>query len=551
MNDLNYSPMLTKCMGLSAAALALGVALPTIPPLAAFLGALAPLVWYHVVFLRPRAANGLSQPAIDSVYYYGFLVTIGALGATALDLSLYGIGEDFSSVAFQFGLGLLATGYAVFARVQLTASAKILDEDELRTLMGQQIARSRELLANVELASASFESYATTLLQRSQQFAEDAEARTRASIDAAVAAFSSGVAAMCEQAETALTDLRGVVNDVTFGTEREALRASVTAMAATVTELSGALDQLRASSSAGSTTAGELAGNLERVNTAAAAVGARLGPLGLEDGVVARLDGALAAGGERAREFVHATAGATEAVAGLGEAGKAGRQAMQLIVRRAEATASGLEALERRLEWVVEAGDGVVDVAAGLVELKEAAGQGRDVLRGLHSDVEALRSAAGALEGALAGASTAADAAEGIAEDSRARSREVIERLTGEAEAAAARIAAVGRRMDDAIAGGADDLGGRLAALRAAADQGREALDSLRLHANSVEAKAASVDTALANSARSLNSSVDAGTRAIEAAAGRFAADLDAMRSAATAGTTSDTDEVADARAAV
>lgn len=550
MNDLNYSPVLTKCIGLSAAALALGVALPAVPPLGAFLGALAPLVWYHLAFLRPRAADGLSQPAIDSVYYYGFLVTIGALGATAFGLSLNGIGEDFSSVAVQFGLGLLATGYAVFARVQLTASAKMLDEDELRTLMGQQIARSRELLANVELASASFESYATTLLQRSQQFAEDAEVRTRASIDAAVAAFSSGVAAMCEQAETALADLRGVVNDVTFGTEREALRASVSAMAGTVTELSGALDHLRASSSAGSTTAGELAGNLERVNTAAAVVGARLEPLGLEDGVVARLDGALAAGGERAREFVVAAAGATDAIAGLGEAGKAGRQAMQLIVRRAEATASGLEALERRLERVSEAGDGVVDLVAGLTDLQQASQQGSDILRGLHSDVEALRSAAKALEGALAGASIAADAAESIAEDSRARSREAVEQLVREAEAAAARIAAVGRRMDDAIGGGVDDLGNRLAALRVAADQGREALDALRLHANSVGAKAASVDSALANSARSLNSSVDAGTKAIEAAAGRFAADLDAIRAAA-AGATSNPDEVANARTAV
>lgn len=401
MTDFNYSTVLTRCMLLSAVALGLGVAFPALPPLAAFLGALVPLIWYHTMFLRPQATGGLPQPAIDSVYYYGFLITIGALGATTLNLSLHGVGEDFGPVAFQFGLGLIATGYAVWARVHLTASAKILDEDELRILMNRQIAQSRELLGNVELASSSFESYATTLLQRSEQFAADAEARSRTSIDAAIKAFSDGIAAMSEQAQIALTDLRGVVNDVTFGSEREALRNSVSAMVETVTELSQSLDRLRTSSSAGAGSVGELAGSLERVNLKAAAAGARLEPLGHEDGSIARFDQALKAGGERAREFVNATATATTAVTSFGEAGIGGRQAMDTVGRKATLTAAKLETLGEALDRVAASGNDLDATTARLAGLRDAAEAGSETLRDLQMQMTALHGTSGTYDAAL------------------------------------------------------------------------------------------------------------------------------------------------------
>lgn len=82
MTDFNYSTVLTRCTLLSAMALGIGVASSILPPATSFVGALVPLIWYHTMFLRPRAAEGLPQPAIDSVYYYRFLITIGALGAT-------------------------------------------------------------------------------------------------------------------------------------------------------------------------------------------------------------------------------------------------------------------------------------------------------------------------------------------------------------------------------------------------------------------------------------------------------------------------------------
>src|SRR4051812_10893948 len=49
--------------------------------------ALAPLVYYHLFYLLPRAKQGLSQGAIDSVYYFGFLITVAALGVSAISVA--------------------------------------------------------------------------------------------------------------------------------------------------------------------------------------------------------------------------------------------------------------------------------------------------------------------------------------------------------------------------------------------------------------------------------------------------------------------------------
>src|SRR4051812_18321375 len=98
------------------------------PPWIATLGGVAPLVWYHVGYLSPRARAGLSQSAIDSVYYFGFLITIAALGVSAVSLAASGGKASMDAVAYQFGLGLFATGYAVFARMHLTSISTWLDE---------------------------------------------------------------------------------------------------------------------------------------------------------------------------------------------------------------------------------------------------------------------------------------------------------------------------------------------------------------------------------------------------------------------------------------
>jgi hypothetical protein len=386
VNEFNYSAALRRCMLISAAALIAGVFLP-IPHFIPFAAALAPLVWYHVLFLRPRAADGLSQAAIDSVYYYGFLITVGALGATALDLSLHGIGEDFAPVAFQFGLGLLATGYAVWARVDLVSIAKQLDEEELQNLMAQQIERSRELVTSVEMASSSFQAFAETLISKSAQFATTVEAQTQASIDDAMKAFRNGISAMTEEAQLALRELRGIVNDVTFGAEREQLKSSVTAMVETVNTLSEGLSQLAASSNAGAGSANEFASSLATINQNAASASGELEKLGMKDGIVAKFSDALTVGQASAAELASVGMDAATSIKAMGDNSAMARDTLQVLAKaldKAKAAASSAE-----------------DVKAGLDGLGSHSGEAALQDNDLQKKVEELNATLLNLNGAL------------------------------------------------------------------------------------------------------------------------------------------------------
>src|SRR5690349_5241898 len=86
------------------------------------IGAVAPLVAYHVR-LASLLKNGLADPngfLVDSVYYFGFLITVFALAVTAFTIAVSSDSPNLiSTILQQFGAGLLATGYAVMARLHL------------------------------------------------------------------------------------------------------------------------------------------------------------------------------------------------------------------------------------------------------------------------------------------------------------------------------------------------------------------------------------------------------------------------------------------------
>jgi hypothetical protein len=54
-----------------------------LPPWGSILFGICPLIWYHLGYLVPRARKGLTQAAIDSVYYFGFVLTLSALALSA------------------------------------------------------------------------------------------------------------------------------------------------------------------------------------------------------------------------------------------------------------------------------------------------------------------------------------------------------------------------------------------------------------------------------------------------------------------------------------
>ena len=213
------------------------------PPWVAMLGGGLPLVYYHLGYLTPLAKKGLSQTAIDSVYYFGFLVTVAALGVSAVSLAVSGGKAPIENIAFQFGLGLLATGYAVLARMHLTSISTWVDEATPEAVLDRYIPRSRERVTNVELASTQFVELSTNLMAKSQQVADTARITTETSLLEVARLFDEQLRGTLASARAGLTEIRGLVNETSFVQEREALIKSVKLTLDSVTALNKALDE--------------------------------------------------------------------------------------------------------------------------------------------------------------------------------------------------------------------------------------------------------------------------------------------------------------------
>lgn len=178
------------------------------PPLLTMACTMLPLVLYHLAYLRPRAKEGLSQAAIDSVYYFGFLITIGALAASAIKLSTSAQqAENLTEIGFQFGLGLLATGYAVFARMHLGGAGTHSSLGSTESAMGKIVENSWMLATNIQLASERFEEYANARTQALQQLEDAGRSRIETTITQATNAFHE---AINETSRAALSNLKDV-----------------------------------------------------------------------------------------------------------------------------------------------------------------------------------------------------------------------------------------------------------------------------------------------------------------------------------------------------
>jgi hypothetical protein len=87
---------------------------------AGLISGVTPLALYHFLLSREKL---LSPAEIDSIYYFGFLVTVITLVTTAISIALDTKKLDIQWILLQFGLGLVATGYALFARLLLMSQA--------------------------------------------------------------------------------------------------------------------------------------------------------------------------------------------------------------------------------------------------------------------------------------------------------------------------------------------------------------------------------------------------------------------------------------------
>lgn len=106
-----------------------------------------PLALYHFMLARE---NVLSPGEVDSIYYFGFLVTVITLVTTAISIALDTSKKpDMQWILLQFGLGLVATGYALFARLLLMSKASSEVEVDV-------VEASQKLVASVTEVSNKF-----------------------------------------------------------------------------------------------------------------------------------------------------------------------------------------------------------------------------------------------------------------------------------------------------------------------------------------------------------------------------------------------------------
>lgn len=238
---LKYFPTLLLCVSLSLAALAAGMVVegPLKWPLVG--GAILPLVYYHVGFLRQRVRMSADTAAIDSVYYYGFLVTVAALALSALSVDTTPP-INFQPVLTKFGVGLAATGYAVLARMHLMSLVRSTDSASVDEMNHEYVRRSQALIDDVEVAIVRVKTFSETVLRESH----DLHAKTKSQFDehllGSARAFQGELTQICSASREAIVGIRELVNDVAFVSERSELNKLVTETASTSRKLTEQMD---------------------------------------------------------------------------------------------------------------------------------------------------------------------------------------------------------------------------------------------------------------------------------------------------------------------
>ena len=149
-----------------------------------FLSGFIPILVYHY-FLKQQqfskfGAVHLSDSEVDSIYYFGFVVTLLTLIASVLTLGVSGNQNiDLQTIGIQFGLGLFVTGYALVARLHLQVSNESNIEPE--DAYANYVDRVNGLLGRVDLAYSDLDQLLQKIVDRLRATleAESAENATR------------------------------------------------------------------------------------------------------------------------------------------------------------------------------------------------------------------------------------------------------------------------------------------------------------------------------------------------------------------------------------
>jgi methyl-accepting chemotaxis protein len=133
-----------------------------------------PLLVYHYTLGKKSL---LSPAEIDSVYYFGFLVTVVTLVATAISIGMATTLPEIKWILRQFGLGLIATGYALFARIWLMGKSSGAVELDVVEATTQLVGSIRNVSNKFDEAGYDSVEFVKTLKVRLEDLLNEADKR--------------------------------------------------------------------------------------------------------------------------------------------------------------------------------------------------------------------------------------------------------------------------------------------------------------------------------------------------------------------------------------
>ncbi|KMY85424.1 hypothetical protein BUMB_04305c [Candidatus Paraburkholderia calva] len=192
---------------------------------------LVPLCMYFSVLYRVGGTS-LSHTAIDSVYYFGFIVTILSLAGSVMRVWLFGIEKDMSGLIAQFGVDLLATGLALVFRLVLTARVESLNAKDLSEMIAEYVQRIDGVVSKVEASAASFEGLSQSLQDRMRAVVESTFDECTTSMRSATTLFSKSITKISEQTSQSVERFGEVVESVAMASHVEHFDRQVSELSA-------------------------------------------------------------------------------------------------------------------------------------------------------------------------------------------------------------------------------------------------------------------------------------------------------------------------------
>ena len=159
---------LFACAGISIFSL-LPISNQNVKYLGIFLSGIIPLGFYHFSLHQQRIDETkiirLTEAEIDSIYYFGFVITLITLIAAVFTLGTIG-SKSFNpeTIGIQFGLGLFVTGYALIARLHLQIGNE--SDIEPEDAYANYLDRVNSLLGRVDRAYSDLDELLQNVVTR-------------------------------------------------------------------------------------------------------------------------------------------------------------------------------------------------------------------------------------------------------------------------------------------------------------------------------------------------------------------------------------------------